>query len=97
MKQVSIDKARPKLGDIVDRVRYTSDDPVVITRHGQPAAMITRVLAPRDREYIARAYRMTQPAHLLAPAEARSAIAELLDILVVYLNADLDAGHAEAD
>ena len=92
-QQVSIEKARAKLGDIIDRTRYTSDDPVVITRHGEPAAMITRVVAPRDREYIARAARMTDPAYPLPPEEARNVIAGLLDILTVYLSAPRSDGQ----
>ena len=39
MERVSIEAARPKLGEIVDRVRFT-DEPVIITRQGKTAVFI---------------------------------------------------------
>jgi len=37
--EISIEEARPKLGDIVDRARPAGQS-TVITRHGKPAAVL---------------------------------------------------------
>jgi prevent-host-death family protein len=39
MDRISIEAARPKLGEIVDRVRFT-DEPVIVTRQGKTAAFV---------------------------------------------------------
>lgn len=39
MREMGIDEARPKLGEIVDRARYTGQ-PTLITRQGLPGAVV---------------------------------------------------------
>ena len=39
MDEMSIEQARLKLGDVVDKARLAGH-PTLITRHGQPAAMV---------------------------------------------------------
>jgi prevent-host-death family protein len=39
MDEISIEAARPKLGEIVDRARFTGQ-PTQITRTGKPAAVV---------------------------------------------------------
>lgn len=99
MKQVSIDKARPKLGDIVDRARFTGQA-TVITRHGAPAATVAPILSDGDRRDIAEARALA--ARSGYDSETGGLIGELLDI-IGRLTADmheetalsgLDAGHA---
>jgi prevent-host-death family protein len=78
MKQASIEKARAKLGDIVDRARLTGQA-TVITRHGKPAATVAPVLSDGDRRDIAqhRALAMCNG----YDSEAGAAIYDLLDII----------------
>jgi prevent-host-death family protein len=42
MEEMSIERARPALGEIVDRARFTGE-PTRITRQGKPAAVIVSV------------------------------------------------------
>lgn len=42
MDEMSIEAARPKLGEIIDRVRFTGQ-PVRITRAGKPGAIVVNV------------------------------------------------------
>ncbi len=42
MDEISIEEARPKLGELVDRARLAGQA-TVITRHGKPAAVIVPV------------------------------------------------------
>src|SRR6266567_3987529 len=51
LQELSIERARARLGDIIDRARYTGD-PTLITRTGKPAALITPVLHRHDRAAI---------------------------------------------
>ena len=39
MDEISIERARVTLGEVVDRARFT-DEPTMITRYGKPAAVI---------------------------------------------------------
>ena len=43
MDEISIEEARRKLGDIIDRARLAGQS-TVITRHGKPAAVLVPVL-----------------------------------------------------
>jgi prevent-host-death family protein len=92
MKEASIEKARAKLGDIVDRVRYTGD-PTLITRHGKAAVLITPILGPSDLGAITLARQSFQIRDL---ADAHLVIQDLLITLDRYLAADqgLIADHA---
>ena len=78
MRQVSIDKARGKLGDIVDRARYTGEA-TVITRHGKPAATVAPVLSDGTLSEIAEYREMAE--RLGYDSEAGGVIGELLDII----------------
>ena len=78
MKQVSIDKARAKLGDIVDRARLVGEA-TVITRHGKPAATVAPILAEGDRHLLAAA-RM-EAEHSGYDSDAGGIIGDLLDII----------------
>jgi prevent-host-death family protein len=90
LQEASIEKARAKLGDIIDHVRYTGD-PVLITRHGKPAALITPLLGRSDYGSIDAARKL---AAALGDGDARYAIADLLDTLDRYLVA---GRHLAAD
>jgi prevent-host-death family protein len=85
MKQVSIEKARPKLGDIVDRARLTGRA-TVITRHGEPAATVAPIIRDGDLRDIAEARVLAERAGL--DSETGGAISNLLDI-IGRLTADL--------
>lgn len=39
MEEISIEGARPKLGEIIDRARF-AEQPTLITRQGKPAAVV---------------------------------------------------------
>ncbi len=78
MKRISIDKARAKFGDIIDRARYTGQA-TVITRHGQPAATVAPILSDGDRRDIAQARALAMRDGY--DSEAGAAIGDMLDII----------------
>lgn len=88
MKPVSIEKARAKLGDIVDRARLTGQA-TVITRHGKPAATVAPVLHPDYYRIIAEARELATRSG--SGSETGGIIGELLDI-IGRLTADM-SGH----
>jgi prevent-host-death family protein len=49
MDEISIEDARPKLGDLVDHARIAGQS-TVITRYGKPAAVLTPVPAASETE-----------------------------------------------
>jgi prevent-host-death family protein len=83
MREMSIEKARAKLGDIVDRGRYAAEV-TVITRHGAPAAVIAPILGTSDRAAVASAIKV---ASSLGDCEARETITELLLIIGMHTDA----------
>jgi prevent-host-death family protein len=78
MDEISIDKARKKLGDIVDRARFTGQA-TVITRHGKPAATVAPILSDGVRRDIAQARTLAKC--IGYDSEAGAAISDLLDII----------------
>jgi prevent-host-death family protein len=78
MKEISIEKARAKLGDIVDRARLTGRA-TIITRHGEAAAIVAPVLRDGDLMVIAEASLLA--AKLGHDSDAGGTIADLLDII----------------
>ena len=78
MKQVSIEKARAKLGDIVDRARYTGEA-TVITRHGKPAATVAPILNDGTLRELAEFRALAGRSG--DNSEVRAAIGDLLDII----------------
>jgi len=83
MKTVGIEKARAKLGDVVDRVRYTGD-PTVITRQGTPAALVAPLLGSSDRSAVALARRTAAG---MEAGDAQNAITDLLYVIDRYTDA----------
>lgn len=93
LQELSIERARATLGDLIDRARYTGD-PTLITRNGKPAALITPVLHRHDRAAITQIRQEISGRSALAdPLVAM--IGELLLILDRYFAADknLDASQ----
>lgn len=93
LPELSIERARARLGDIIDRARYTGD-PTLITRHGQPAALVAPVLHGHDRAAIMKIRQQVSGRSALADPLV-DMIGELLYILDRYFAADknLDASQ----
>ena len=76
MDKVSIEKARGKLGDIVNRASYARQA-TLITRNGEPAALVAPVLDDYSRGILAEA-------DILVKREGDTAAAELIcDLLII--------------
>ena len=78
MNEASIEKARRKLGDIVDRARLTGRA-TIITRHGKAAATVAPILHDHDRAIIGEARLMAM--RFGYASDTGGAIVDLLDII----------------